>query len=216
MSATIEKTLALKVEVPIASFRQSRAREYAETYPVPPPSTVYGMLLSIVGEINRYRHCGTRLAIALLSQPQKSTVLRTFRRFKKKEIGDPSNARPDYQELLTDIEFIVWITSVTEAERPTLVERLQVAFTSPETINRFGGLSLGESRDLVNSVALLTENTQNKSLHWLVRDEDGLLTLPYWVDHVGSRGTRWMRYSLLDVSNQWQPPDLAWTEIKAP
>lgn len=215
MSATTEKMLALQVEVPIASFRQSRAREYAETYPVPPPSTIYGMLLSIVGETNRYRHCGTRLAIALLSQPQKSTVIRTFRRFKKKEIGDPSNARPDYQELLTDTEFIVWITLGTEAERPTLVDRLQVAFTNPETINRFGGLSLGESRDLVNTVALLSENIQDKPLRWLVRDEDGLLTLPYWVDHVGSRGTRWMRYSLLDASKEWRPPALAWTEINA-
>ncbi|WP_422387114.1 CRISPR-associated protein Cas5 [Aphanizomenon flos-aquae] len=34
--------------VPIACFRQSPAREYAETYPVPPLSTVYGMLLSLV------------------------------------------------------------------------------------------------------------------------------------------------------------------------
>ncbi len=213
MTAT-EKMLALQVEVPIACFRQSRAREYAETYPVPPPSTIYGMLLSLVGEVDRYKHCGTQLAIALLSQPQKSTVIRTFRRFKKKEIGDPSNARPDYQELLTDIHFIVWIAPGTEAERPSLVNRLRVAFTCPETIDRFGGLSLGESRDLVNAVTLQSENAWNKSLHWLVQDEDGLLTLPYWVDHVGSRGTRWMRYSLQNASNQSQPPDLAWTEIK--
>jgi CRISPR-associated protein Cas5t len=207
--------LALRVEVPIACFRASRAREYAETYPVPPPSTVYGMLLSLVGEMDRYRHCGVKLAIALLSKPEKSTVIRTFRRFKKKDIHDPSNARPDYQELLTDIQFVVWVAAGTDASKPTLPERLQIAFDNPASINRFGGLCLGESRDLVNSVLPLKQKDQQESLQWLEQNEDGLLTLPYWVDHVGSRGTRWERYQLLEHSNQWQPPELAWTVIQS-
>lgn len=207
--------LALRVEVPIACFRQSRAREYAETYPVPPPSTVYGMLLSMVGEMDRYKHCGVKLAIALLSKPELSTIIRTFRRFKKKDIHDPSNARPDYQELLTDIEFVVLIAAGTDASKPTLPERLQMAFEHPASINRFGGLCLGESRDLVNSVLPLKQKDQEKSLQWLEQNEDGLLTLPYWVDHVGSRGTRWQRYQLLEPSNQWQPPKLAWTVIQS-
>lgn len=172
--------IKLQVEVPIACFRQSRAREYAETYPVPPPSTVYGMLLSIIGETDRYKHCGTHLAIALLSEPAKSTVIRTFRRFKKRDLHDPSNARPDYQELLTQIQFVVCVAPGTDAERPTLPERLQAAFTRPETIDRFGGLCLGESRDLVDAVTLLPETYQKESLRWLVQDADGLLTLPYW------------------------------------
>jgi len=208
-------TITLQVEVPIACFRQSRAREYAETYPVPPPSTVYGMLLSIVGEMDRYKHCGTRLAIALRSQPEKSTVIRTFRRFKKKEISDPSNARPDYQELLTDIQLILWVNAGTDAAKPTLQERLQVALTHPESIERFGGLCLGESRDLVNAVTLLPKTYQGDALRWLVQDENGFLTLPYWVDHVGSQNTRWRRYSLQALSNQPQPSDSVWTEIQA-
>lgn len=206
--------LALRVEVPIACFRQSRAREYAETYPVPPPSTVYGMLLSMVGERDRYKHCGVKLAIALLSEPEKSTVIRTFRRFKKKDIHDPTNARPDYQELLTDIHFVVWVEAGIDKAQPTLPERLQMAFDNPASINRFGGLCLGESRDLVNAVTLLPENYHGESLQWLVQDEDGLLTLPYWVDHVGSRGTHWQRYQLLEPSVQWQPPELVWTVIQ--
>lgn len=205
--------IALQVEVPISCFRQSRAREYAETYLVPPPSTVYGMLLSIVGEMNRYKHCGTKLAIALLTQPQKSTIIRTFRRFKKKEISDPTNARPDYQELLTDTQFIVWVDSGIDAESPTLLERLQIAFTHPETINRFGGLCLGESHDLVNSINLLPDHIQTTSLHWLVQDSDGTLTLPYWVDHVGSQGTRWRRYLFQELP-QKHPPESAWTTIE--
>lgn len=207
--------IALQVEVPIACFRQSRAREYAETYPVPPPSTVYGMLLSILGETDRYKHCETKLAIAMLNpQPEKSTVIRTFRRFKKKDLHDPSNARPDYQELLTGVRFIVWIAPGTDAEQPTLPERLQAAFAHPETIDRFGGLCLGESRDLVDTVTLIPETYQGEMLRWLIQDEDGLLTLPYWVDHVGSKGTRWLRYSLQAASRDWQPPERSWTTIQ--
>ncbi|MEP0885449.1 type I-MYXAN CRISPR-associated protein Cas5/Cmx5/DevS [Trichocoleus sp. ST-U3] len=207
-------TIALQVEVPIACFRQSRAREYVETYPVPPPSTVYGMLLSLVGEENRYQHCGVKLAIALLSQPEKSIVIRTFRRVKMRDIHDSSNAKPDYQELLTNVEFVVWVSAGTDKATPTLPERLQQALIDPASVNRFGGLCLGESRDLVNAVTLLTENHTGESLRWLIRDEDGLLTLPYWVDHVGSQGTRWQRY-VIQESQAWQPPELAWTVIQA-
>lgn len=210
-----ENMLAVEVEVPIASFRQSRAREYAETYPVPPPSTVYGMLLAIVGEMDRYKHCGTRLALALVSQPQKSTVIRTFRRFKKKDIHDASNARPDYQELLTDIRFITWVDAGSDNSQPTLPERLQMAFTNPAAINRFGGVCLGESRDLVNSLRLLPKNYEGQSLQWMVGDENGLLTLPYWVDHVGSKDTRWRRYLILEPCDLSHPPESAWTIIQA-
>ncbi|QSV63565.1 MAG: type I-MYXAN CRISPR-associated protein Cas5/Cmx5/DevS [Dolichospermum sp. DL01] len=214
MKTITEKMLALEVEVPIACFRQSRAREYAETYPVPPPSTVYGMLLSIVGEMDRYKHCGTRLAIALISHPQKSTVIRTFRRFKKKDIHDPSNARPDYQELLTDIRFVVWVDSGKDNSQITLPERLEMAFSNPSSINRFGGLCLGESRDLVNTISLLPKSSQGLFLQWLVQDKNGLLTLPYWVDHLGSKDTRWQRYLLLESADLYHPPELAWTVIQ--
>jgi CRISPR-associated protein Cas5t len=206
-------TIALKVEVPIACFRQSRAREYIETYPVPPPSTVYGMLLSLVGEVDRYKHCGVKLAIALVSSPEKSTVIRTFHRFKTKNIHDSRNTKPDYQELLTNIEFVVCVNAEVDKAEPNLAQRLQQAFANPASINRFGGLCLGESRDLVNDVTLLAENYYPESLRWLVRDENGFLTLPYWVDHVGSLKTRSLRYDLRE-SQISQPPDLSWTSVQ--
>lgn len=202
----------LKIEVPIACFRQSHAREYLETYPVPPPATVYGMLLSLVGETNRYEHCGTRLAIALLSEPQKSRVIRTLHRYKKQNIHDPSNIRPDYQELLTDIRLLVCVDAGTDKARPPLTERLQQAFANPASVARFGGLSLGESRDLVNAVSLVTE-FNGESIRWLVQDEEGSLKLPYWVDHVGSQGTRWFRYTF-QKPDLHQLPNSVWTEIQ--
>lgn len=56
--------IALYIEVPFASFRKSYARSLAETYPFPPPATIYGMLLSLVGEWYRSRHQGVKLAFA--------------------------------------------------------------------------------------------------------------------------------------------------------
>lgn len=207
-------TVALQVEVPIACFRQSRAREYVETYLVPPPSTVYGMLLSLVGETNRYKHCGTRLAIALLSEPKKSVVLRKFHRHKTSNVLASNNIRPDYQELLTDVQFVVWVDTGTTQAEPDLPERIVQVFTDPTEVERFGGLSLGESQHLVNAITLVTDTSNQRTGFWLVQQESGSLTLPYWVNHVGAWGTCWRRYALQE-SPLSQPLDHAWTQIQA-
>ncbi len=205
--------IALRVEVPIASFPTSYSREYLETYPVPPPSTVYGMLLSLVGETDRYRHCGVRLAIAMLCKPEKSVILRKLRRFKQKDINHPTNVRPDYQEILTGIEFIVWVADGEEREQPILCDRISQAFTNPASVRRFGALCLGESQHLVNRIDILPKNEQPQSLQWLIRDEYGYLSLPYWVDYQGSRSTRWLQYSL-ESRGMLLPPDSSWTMIQ--
>lgn len=218
------KQIGLSIEAPIVSFRMPYAREYAESYEIPPPSTVYGMLLSLVGEENRYKHIGVRIAIARpdeTPEPMRSVVLRTFRRIKEKPISDPTNARPDFQEVLTGVNLVVWVDSSTESEPdPTLAERLEMAFKKPETISRFGGLSLGESRDLVDSVLLLPNGETNQGdpyrpgapCHWLKRDDLGPLTMPYWVDHVGSARTCWASYRLLS-GFVGEPDAECWTEV---
>jgi CRISPR-associated protein Cas5t len=209
---TINK-IALKVEVPVACFRDSRAREYIATYPVPPPSTVYGMLLSTVGEENRFKHCGVKLAIAMLSDAAKSRVIRKVRRFKVGDINSSKNSKPDYQELLTGIKFVVWIDATADKSSPNLAERLYQAMTDPSSVVRFGNICLGESRDLVNSIDIFIENSQQGSLTWLTQSECGELTLPYWVDRLGSERTRWLRYRLIK-SSDWEPPALSWTQIQ--
>jgi CRISPR-associated protein Cas5t len=209
----VSSRIALKVEVPFACFRDSRAREYIATYPVPPPSTVYGMLLSTVGEENRFRHCGVKLAIAMLSETAKSRVIRKVRRFKVRDINSSKNSKPDYQEILTGIKFVVWINASEDKSTPNLAERLHNAMTDPSSVVRFGNICLGESRDLVNSIDLLTSDRQEGSLRWLTQYEYGELTLPYWVDRLGSKLTRWRRYTLVK-SVDWEPPIVSWTRIQ--
>ncbi len=156
MGTNNDNIIVLKVEVPIACFRDSRAREYIATYPIPPPSTVYGMLLSTVGEENRFRHCGVKLAITMLSETTKSRVIRKIRRFKVKDIHSSKNSKPDYQELLTGIKFVIWIDATADKSTPNLSERLQQAMSDPSSVVRFGNICLGESRDLLNSIYSLT------------------------------------------------------------
>jgi CRISPR-associated protein Cas5t len=182
------------------------------------------MLLSLVGEQDRYRHVGARIAIARpnkYSEPARSVVLRTFRRIKHKPVSDPRNARPDFQEILTGLYLTVWVDADAGIEaKPTLAERLTSALNDAQSIERFGGLSLGESRDLVDSVSLLTDNegedassnSVGQPCQWLKRDDVGPLTMPYWVDHVGSSKTRWASYRL--VSGSISDPDAeCWTAI---
>src|ERR1700745_3420438 len=106
--------LGIRVTVPIVCFRKGVAREYLETEPLPPPSTCYGFLLSLVGETRRVRHIGARVCPVLLEEPDRSVVLRSVWRLKEGYLGARSNIRPDYQQLLTGVRAVIWLDSTAE------------------------------------------------------------------------------------------------------
>jgi len=207
--------LHLYVSVPVAGFRVARAREYWETYPCPPPSTVYGMLLSLVGEPNRLSHEGAEVALSLISEPRLSVTLRTLWRTKETKVGPGlgNNKRPDFQELLSDIRLSVWVRRGREQAAPSLVERLTSALLTPGIVHRHGGLSLGESTHLVDEVRPWRDGDPQRGLTLLL-DEQGDVSLPIWPDHVGSQGTRWGQYKLQETAIDDQPPEQAWTAIR--
>ena len=203
--------IGVYVTVPVACFRKGLAREYLETEPLPPPSTCYGFLLSLVGETDRYRHIGCRIAPVLIGRPEKSTILRTVWRTKSltqgkgadkrpQYMGDGNNRTPAQQDLLTGVQLVLWVDSSDERESaPYLEQRVEDALTRPELIERFGGLSLGESTHLVDEVKLFLGSAE-KTGAIFVCSERGRLTLPVWVDHVGSEGTRYVTGNLNTVS----------------
>jgi CRISPR-associated protein Cas5t len=195
--------LALDVSVPVACFRKGFAREFWETEELPPPATCYGFLLSLVGEADRRRHIGVRVCPALLDRPDRSSVLRTLWRVKdrKEPLGAGTNARPDFQELLTGVRLAIWIDSTQETgSAPSLEERVALALDHPERIDRFGGLSLGESTHLVDEVSRLDMGRHGSARAYLLDLADrGRLSLPVWVDHVGSSGTRYVSGNLEDI-----------------
>lgn len=170
----------------------------------------------MVGEVNRRAHEGVEIAIAVLSEPAYSVVLRTLWRVKDRNEGPGlgNNRRPDFQELLTDVRLAVWVRK-GEQERSdvTLIGRIRAVLNQPATAARFGGLSLGESAHLVDEVSLF--NQQDRRGRLLVAENEGDLSLPIWPDHVGSI-TRWGQYRLKDADLTEPLPEEAWTAIQRP
>ena len=200
--------IGVYVTVPVACFRRGQAREYLETEAIPPPSTCYGFLLSLVGEIDRNRHVGSRVTCTLIeASVKKSVVLRTIWRVKKKPLGAAGNTVPDYQELLTGIRLIIWVDSSEENKgSPTLEQRVSVALDKNKRggIVRFGGLCLGESTHMVDEVCSFHSQPNRSGQTYLLATE-GRITLPVWVDHVGSQGSRFVFGDLIDTT--LEPPE---------
>ena len=113
--------LCLFVDVPMASFRPMWSREYQETYPAPPPSTIYGMLLSLIGveREEKARYANLKIAVALQDQSEMGRIFRKFRRVgQSRKDADPlTDRRPDYQELVLWLKFWLWVND-SEAENP--------------------------------------------------------------------------------------------------
>lgn len=207
--------IVLEVQAPFANFRKSFARSYAETYPLPPPATAYGMILSLVGERQRRSHLGVRMALGVTRRPKLTTVLKKMSRYK---YGVPSKQSrlgnaPDYMEVLGGIDCRIAIDSSDDTGRPTLEERTRIALENPEQVDRTGVLCLGLSDDLVDVVKFASDDAE--PIEWLTADPDGSLELPVWVDHVGSADTRWRRFRLEGSTVSSMPPE-AWIQILGP
>lgn len=202
--------IGVYVTVPVCCFRKGYAREYLETHFIPPPATCYGFLLSLAGERDRQRHIGCRVTAVLLTEPAKSIVLRKVWRVKNPRPEASENIRPDYQELLSNLELVLWVDSAEEKilSGPTLEQRIRTTLEQPECVNRSGGLSLGESTHLVNDVAFIDESSEEAASFngkaFLLASK-GELTLPVWVDHVHSVETRYVTGTLQLTSLQ-KPP----------
>jgi CRISPR-associated protein Cas5t len=215
--------ITLRVEAPYASFRKSYARSFAETYPFPPPSTIYGMLLSLVGERFRQRHEGVKLAFGFKRVPHIAITLKKLSRFKY-GVGSKSGTKPDFVQTLCGIEFLCWVDSSLEKTNEdgtpkedgrSLEDRIIEAIQSPSSVDRYGVLCLGLSDDAVNDVSIY--HSTDEEWFRLLPSTTGNIELPVWVDHVGAAHTRWRRYQLSTAPTTAITPDESeWTEIIDP
>lgn len=186
MIADVNGRITLLVEVPICAFRPHESREYQDTHPVPPPSAVYGMLLSMCGvrREHKARHLGVRMAFAIESQPERARVFRKFRR------GDElSSLRPDYQDLLVGLRLWVWLDTGEDHGEPPLVNQIVTALENPHQVKRTGGLSLGESSYLVDSISR-REPDGMMTMNFLKPNPMGFHNLPVWIDHSANTNSR--------------------------
>lgn len=185
--------IGLRLEVPVACWRRGAAREFLETEVLPPPSTCYGALLSLAGEEDAERHRGCRITSGIVGLPHKSVVFRSLWQVKDRHVprGNGANVAPDLQELLTGAVVLIWCDSVGETGSERLEERVRRALADPSSVSRFGGWALGESTHLINHVRILEAALPPVASRVFLNDPAGTLTLPVWVDHVGSRATRY-------------------------
>ncbi|MBU2489033.1 MAG: CRISPR-associated protein Cas5 [Proteobacteria bacterium] len=214
--------VTLKVEVPVCGFRPRWSGQYQDTHPVPPPSTVFGMLLSLAGveKPDAPDFAGARLALALEGEPSPGRVFRKFRRVPQSDrSADPlTSRRPDWQELLLNLVLWVW---VEDGDAPRSLGAEVARALSPATrtgVVRQGGLSLGESSHLVNEVSL--QAPRGRRGRFLRRDPLGPLCLPVWTCHPdGPPGrARTGRFTLTEEEPLRRPRvgDARWITIHGP
>ncbi len=208
--------IALHVDVPIACWRVGTTREFMESYDIPPPSTCYGALLSLIGEEDRNTHQGCRLTSGRIGVPVRSTILRKLWRVQSKKVerGHGRNSRLDFQELLTGNHLVVWLDSSEEENKRTLEAKVIEALEFPERINRFGALSLGESSHLINDMQLIDGLDPPDECSTFLLEDNGDISLPVWVDHVGTAGTRYVVGTIRKIK---KAPSVAYLpQIQAP
>jgi CRISPR-associated protein Cas5t len=204
--------MLLYLDCPCTSFPRSFARDFKETYRYPPPSTIYGLLLSLVGEVDMKAHVGVKIAIGIIGDdPPISRIIRKQRHHKYANGGSDHKKRvdkhgegiyptsqfskPNHHELLTDVQVAVDINSSEETATVKLEERIAIALSTPTQITRFGGLSLGESWAMVNGVRIYRES--DGKIRWLMKDSRGLIGLPVWINRETTQGT-FQRFSFLE------------------
>jgi CRISPR-associated protein Cas5t len=205
--------MQLYLDCPCTSLPRSFAQDYKETYRYPPPSTIYGFLLSLIGEVDMSAHLGVKLAIGIIGQdPPISRIVRKQRhhKFSKTHMGTyPSSkfSKPNHQELLTDLQVAVRIDSREERASLKLIERVTIAFATPNQVTRFGGLSLGESWAMVNGIRPYRE--EDGTVRWLVKSNRELISLPVWINRETGQDT-FQRFGWGDFS------DDCWVKIPMP
>lgn len=206
----------------MTGLRPMWAREYQETYPAPPPSTIYGMLLSLVGVERREksRHAGLRIAVALAENTraslwqrrEKGRIFRKFRRVaQSKKNADPlADRRPDYQELLLGLEFWLWIDD-SQARYPlsSIIRRALNPDKRGEIV-RHGALCLGESSHMINDVKVEHPHGRGR---FVAPCPTGLLSMPVWSDHRTNRPTVDSFEIRQPEKLRRDPPDNCWIVV---
>lgn len=187
------------MDIPIFFTKKPQSRcEYYESFEYPCFSTVYGALLSYIGEMDISKYEKTMMAIAIISNPEKNVVIRRISRFKNKDLTDAQNHPPIRQELYTNVKLFISIKGKLE-------DALIKAMKNPESINRFGALCLGESECLINELREFRDNDAETG-DFLVKDVNGEYGLITWHD-IAKKKNKWESFiikkqSIKDVSEE--------------
>ncbi len=188
------RRICLFIDIPIAGYRPNWSRFYQDTYPVPPHSTLYGLLLSLLGveREEKDRYLGIRLAIVIQEHAKISKIFRKFRRIAqsrdKEKVDLLADRRPDYQELVLWQKLWLWIENGECKENFTEAICRALSPNTRGQIQRSGALSLGESSHMINEISLLEKPIGEG--FFVMEDNTGMLTMPIYVDHKDQKNPR--------------------------
>ncbi len=210
----------------MAGFRPRWAREYQESFPAPPPSTVFGMLLSLIGterdEKEKFKDVQLSIAIAESSYDNgaigRTKIFRKFRRVpqspkepdrsnteehKQWEQRDYLGRRPDYQELVLWLKFWVWVRDADEKDEQVgenadrIVQNIRNAL-DPGTRGSIVRYGGLSLGESSHLVNEIREKTPHDEGRFLQKDDGGFLTMPVWVDYSEENKSRIETFSLSD------------------
>ncbi|MGB9734560.1 MAG: CRISPR-associated protein Cas5 [Anaerolineae bacterium] len=167
--------LEIRLRMPVAQFRNPLTFDYAQTYPLPPPSTVIGMVQSQLGEFG----LGPRLAVSVKGIHRavafnyvrlvKGYLLMTgagiINEFDEGKSAPliASQRSPTYQQELHGLRLIIHLGG-----DPELLARIRDALAAPRNV-----IALGRGED----VAFLEEEPRMVPVY--SRDVGGVNTVKY-------------------------------------
>jgi CRISPR-associated protein Cas5t len=165
----------LEIEVPNSvSFAPPRSKESCQrTYFIPPPSTVYGCLMSYVGEFNMEKHFDCKVTAGIIAQTKTSSSTLIKAHY-------PEKSTIFYKEEIFGNKFLFVIDSHDEKNKPSLEERIIAVFENPSNSTRKGPWCLGKSSSIINSIHLIkNENIKDYEIpaKLFVLDKQGDLSL---------------------------------------
>lgn len=173
-------------------LRKPHSRELYDSDALPPPTTIYGMFLSYIGEYDREKYRGTQMAICVIRHPKKSWILRKNWRTKFANVppGCGKNVRPEFLAIQVGLEFAVWLNG-------PIVPVLKHAVERPEEVDRYGCLSFGDSNGNIEELKFYPTWPTGKTGDWMVPSQRGKYPLPLWSDYDTLREAVWQRFDLI-------------------
>ena len=153
--------IQLYIDAPVASFPRRFAHDYRESYRYPPLTTVFGCILSFIGELDITAYPIDSVDVGVINKyPAISSICVKQRNFpympggkhaKTREKSYPPGVYPSSLYSKPNIKEIVFGTKiVAQINNESLAAR--VCYSLHSGGDRFGVLSLGESSAIVNCI----------------------------------------------------------------
>ena len=153
--------IQLYIDAPVASFPRRFAHDYRESYRYPPLTTVFGCILSFIGELDITAYPIDSVDVGVINKyPAISSVCIKYRNIAYMPGGKHAKAReksyspgiypaslyskPNIKEVVTGTKIVAQINNEPLAAK--------VLYSLHGACDRFGILSLGESSAIVNCI----------------------------------------------------------------